>query len=85
MSKIEIYTRNACTPCDRAKEFFKSKNLAFSEYNVWENPHYLDEMLIRSNGQRTMPQIFINNKHIGGFHDLKTLIEKCIFETMIDS
>ena len=42
-------------------------------------------MLIRSNGQRTMPQIFINNKHIGGFHDLKTLIEKGIFETMIDS
>ena len=85
MSKIEIYTRNACKPCDRAKEFFKSKNLSFSEYNIWKNPHYLDEMLIRSNGQRTMPQIFINNKHIGGFHDLKTLIEKGIFETMIDS
>ena len=85
MNKIEIYTRNTCIYCDRAKEFFKSKNLLFSEYNVWDNPHYLDEMLIRSNGQRTMPQIFINNKHIGGFHDLKTLIEKGIFETMINS
>ena len=85
MSKIEIYTRNACTPCDRAKEFFKSKNLLFSEYNIWKNPHYLDEMLIRSNGQRTMPQIFIDNKHIGGFNDLKILIDKGIFETMINS
>ena len=85
MNKIEIYTRNACAPCDRAKEFFKSKNLLFSEYNVWENPHYLDTMLIRSNGQRTMPQIFINNKHIGGFNDLKILIDKGVFETMINS
>ena len=85
MSKIEIYTRNACTPCYRAKEFFKSKNLLFSEYNVWINPNYLDEMLKRSKGQRTMPQIFINNKHIGGFYDLKILIDQGIFETMINS
>ena len=83
MSKIEIYTRNACAPCDRAKEFFKSKNLLFSEYNVWEKPHYLDEMLIRSNGQRTMPQIFINNIHVGGFNDLKKIIEHNKFEIML--
>ena len=85
MNKIEIYTKDECIFCDRAKEFFKSKNLLFSEYNVWINPNYLDEMLKRSKGQRTMPQIFINNKHIGGFNDLKILIDKGIFETMIDS
>ena len=85
MNKIEIYTRNTCIYCDRAKEFFKSKNLSYFEYNIWTNSNYLDEVLKRSNGQRTMPQIFINNKHIGGFNDLKILIDKGIFETMIVS
>ena len=58
MSKIEIYTKNACIFCDRAKEVFKSKNLKFSEYNIFTNPEYLDELLKRSNGLKKMPQIF---------------------------
>ena len=85
MKKIEIYTRDACIFCERAKDFFKSKNLSYFEYNIWKNSNYLDELLKRSNGKMTMPQIFINNKHIGGFDDLKILIEKGIFETMIEN
>ena len=85
MSKIEIYTKNACIFCDRAKEFFKSKNLIFSEYNIFTNPEYLDELLKRSNGLKKMPQIFINNQHIGGFDKLKLLIDKGLFDKMISS
>ena len=83
MSKIEIYTKNACIFCDRAKEVFKSKNLTFSEYNVFTNPEYLDELLKRSNGLKKMPQIFINNQHVGGFDKLQLLIDKGLFDKMI--
>ena len=83
MSKIEIYTKNACIFCDRAKEVFKSKNLKFSEYNIFTNPEYLDELLKRSKGLKKMPQIFINNQHIGGFDKLQLLIDKGLFDKMI--
>ena len=76
MIKIEIYTRNACAFCDRAKIFFKSKGLSFIEYNVHENSDYLKEMLKKSNGKKTMPQIFIDDFHVGGFDDLKETINK---------
>ena len=83
MSKIEIYTKNACIFCDRAKEVFKSKNVKFSEYNIFTNPEYLDELLKRSNGLKKMPQIFINNQHIGGFDKLQLLINKALFDKII--
>ena len=83
MRKIEIYTKNACIFCDRAKEVFKSKNLKFFEYNIYTNPEYLDELLKRSNGLKKMPQIFINNQHIGGFDKLQLLIDKGLFDKMI--
>ena len=83
MNKIEIYTKNTCIFCDRAKEVFKSKNLTFSEYNIFTNPEYLDELLKRSNGLKKMPQIFINNQHIGGFDKLQLLIDKGLLDKMI--
>ena len=85
MSKIEIYTKNACIFCDRAKELFKSRNLRFSEYNIFTNPEYLNELLKRSNGLKKMPQIFINNQHIGGFDKLQLLIDKGLFDKIISS
>ena len=85
MSKIEIYTRDLCVFCDRAKYFFKSKNLSYIEYNVYEDPIQLEIMLKKSNGQKTMPQIFINDCHIGGFHHLKKIIDSGKFEKIIKS
>ena len=73
MSKIEIYTRDSCVFCDRAKYFFKSKNLSYIEYNVYEDPIQLEIMLKKSNGQKTMPQIFIDDKSIGGCDELYEL------------
>ena len=74
MSKVEIYTKNRCSYCDKAKEYFNANKITFSEYNIFKNPKYLNEMLKRSNGYKTMPQIFINNNHIGGYNDLKKII-----------
>tara|TARA_B100001964_G_C14106145_1_gene541629 strand:+ start:471 stop:731 length:261 start_codon:yes stop_codon:yes gene_type:complete len=70
MSKIEIYTKNICVFCDRAKNFFQNKNLSYVEYNIDENTEELKTMLNRSNGQKKFPQIFIDNYHVGGFDKL---------------
>jgi len=70
MVKIEIYTKNICVFCDRAKNLFQSKKLLYVEYNIDENPKQLIKMFNRSNGQRTLPQIFIDDYHVGGFDQL---------------
>ena len=85
MKKIEIYTKNNCSFCDNAKIFFKSKNLSFIEYNIEENYNYLEEMLQRSKGKKLMPQIFINNYHIGGYDNLRNIIDSGDFKKILNS
>ena len=83
MSKIEIYTRDLCVFCDNAKNFFTSKNLPYIEYNIHDDPSFLEIMLKKSNGQKTMPQIFIDDHHIGGFSNLVEIINNGEFNKMI--
>jgi glutaredoxin 3 len=73
MAQIEIYMRPMCGFCAAAKRLFQSKDVAFVEYNCWEEPARKDEMIQRSNGGRTFPQIFIDGKHVGGCDDLMML------------
>lgn len=71
--KIEIYTKKNCPYCNKAKAFFIKKSLNFEEISVDDGPlsssKYL-EMLNRSQGRFTVPQIFINDYHVGGSDDL---------------
>lgn len=69
-ANIEIYSGDYCPYCNRAKALLKQRGLPFVEYNVQATPEKRDEMLKRSNGGRTIPQIFINNHHVGGCDDL---------------
>lgn len=71
---IEIYTTQLCPYCDQAKALFKEKGLEYSEIRVDTDAEKMTEMLDRSQ-RRTVPQIFINNQHVGGFDDLKQLVE----------
>lgn len=73
MATIEIYTSAACFYCDRAKALLKQKNADFQEIRVDTDADQLRVMLERSNGQRTVPQIFINDQHVGGSDDLYAL------------
>ena len=72
MSKIEIYTTDYCPYCVRAKSLLKSKNLDFTEIEIKSDQDRMD-LIKKSQGRRTVPQIFINDKHIGGFDDLDQL------------
>lgn len=73
MAKVEIYTRDFCGYCLRAKRLLESKGVAFTEYNIGMEPELRSEMIQRSNGGMTVPQIFINDESIGGSDDLMAL------------
>jgi glutaredoxin 3 len=73
MAHIEIYTTNYCPYCTKAKALLKTKGVSYQEYDVTMNPADRVKMTERSNGGRTVPQIFINNKHVGGCDDIHAL------------
>jgi glutaredoxin 3 len=73
MAKIEIYSGPFCPYCVRAKHLLKQRGLAFTEYDVHDEPARRSEMLERSHGARTIPQIFINGRHVGGCNELYAL------------
>lgn len=73
MPKIEIYTKFFCPYCTRAKTLLDSKGVIYEEFEVSNDPKSFELMLDRSNGSRTVPQIFIDGQHIGGSDDLAAL------------
>jgi glutaredoxin 3 len=70
---VEIYTKWGCPYCHRAKALFESKGVEFKEYDTTMGGPMRVEMLERAPGSRTVPQIFINGKSIGGCDDLMAL------------
>ena len=76
MKKITIYTGPVCNYCDAAKRLLKRNNVPFSEINIAEVDGALDEMLKKANGKRTIPQIFFDEYHVGGFVELRELEKK---------
>ena len=73
MAKIEIYSTQFCPYCVRAKDLFTRKGVAFIELHIDTDENLKQQMLTRAPGQRTVPQIFINDTHIGGCDDLYAL------------
>jgi len=73
MAKIEIYSTTVCPYCNSAKKLLAKKGMQYAEIMVDQNPDEFATMLQRSNGRRTVPQIFINDTHIGGFDDISAL------------
>ena len=73
MAKIEIYTALACPFCTRATKLLTSKNIVFEEIDVTLNSAKRQTMQSRANGRTSVPQIFINDDHIGGCNDLFAL------------
>lgn len=74
MSDITIYVSPSCPYCTRAKSLLKQKNVTgWKEINIATEDGAREEMLQRSGGRKTVPQIFIGNTHVGGFDDLNAL------------
>jgi len=85
MAKIEIYSGDYCPYCMRAKALLKQRELKFTEYNVQSQPELRVEMAERAPGVRTIPQIFINDRHVGGCDDLYALDKKDELNTWLEA
>lgn len=82
MERVVIYSTTYCGYCQRAKQFLKNKNIPFSEIDV-TNDVALREKMEADTGRRTVPQIFIDGKHIGGWDDLFELDKNGGLDTLM--
>ncbi|MDO5606560.1 MAG: glutaredoxin 3 [Paracoccus sp. (in: a-proteobacteria)] len=73
MANVEIYTTPTCPYCLAAKRLLNAKGVAFQETDVSRDPALREAMMQRAGGRRSVPQIFIDGRHIGGSDDLHAL------------
>ena len=73
MKNIIVYSGPMCGYCDAAKRLLARNNLEFTDIDVSTKEGLRDEMTKKANGRRTIPQIFFNNEHIGGYQELREL------------
>ncbi|MFA9230488.1 MAG: hypothetical protein RIR95_780 [Pseudomonadota bacterium] len=73
MKPVEIYTTQTCPYCTAAKALLKKKGVSYKEIDVGANPGLRVAMTERAGGRRSVPQIFIGGKHVGGCDDLHAL------------
>jgi glutaredoxin 3 len=73
MAEVEIYTTPLCPYCWRAKRLLDKKGVAFVEIDLWQYPERRAEMIERAGGRRTVPQLFVGGRSIGGSDELAEL------------
>jgi glutaredoxin 3 len=83
MAVVEVYSKAYCPFCVRAKALLEQKSVEYKEIKVDENPELRPEMISRSHGSTTVPQVFINDAHIGGCDDLFALHASDQLDTLL--
>lgn len=73
MKNITMYSGPMCAFCDAAKRLLVRNNLSFKEIDISTGDGLMEEMINKSNGKRTIPQIFFDEHHIGGYQELRAL------------
>lgn len=84
MAKVVVYSKDYCPYCRMAKELLTAKNVAFTEIRVDQDAAQLEKM-IQMSQRRTVPQIFINDKPIGGYDDLAALLKSGKLDALLNS
>jgi len=72
MTKVQIYTTDWCPYCNAAKSLLDDKGISYDEIDVTQ-PELRMEMVQRAHGRRTVPQIFIGDRHVGGYDEMAAL------------
>ena len=85
MKKVVIYTGDLCVHCNWAIDLLKRKNIQFTEYNIAKDEAKREEMFKKSNGAKTIPQIFIGEHHVGGNDELQALEREGKLNALLDS
>ncbi len=83
MKKIEMYMKPTCPYCQNAAFLLDDKGLHYESINLIQHPERREEMIQRAGGRTTVPQIFIDDIHVGGFDDLEALDEKGELDTLL--
>ena len=83
MVSIVVYSKPSCPYCTMAKQLLAQKGQEWAEIDIEEEPGRREEMIERS-GQRTVPQIFIDDHHVGGFDELAALEDAGELDTLLD-
>ena len=83
MAKVEIYTGMLCGFCFRAKSLLTQKNVTYKELDVTMDPNLRAEMRERAGGSNTVPQIFIDGRHIGGCDELYAMEHSGKLDTLL--
>jgi glutaredoxin 3 len=73
MKNVTVYMGPMCSFCNAAKRLLARNNITYNEINIALEEGKMDEMLKKSNGRRTIPQIFFDDHHIGGYEELRAL------------
>jgi len=73
MKNVTVYMGPRCSFCDAAKRLLAKNNITYKEINIALEEGKMDEMLKKSNGKKTIPQIFFDDHHVGGFEELRAL------------
>lgn len=76
MAKVEIYYWTTCPYCTRARALLDSKGVKYTGYDITGDEKARAKMVERTGGPKSVPQIFINNKHVGGCDDIHALDKK---------
>ena len=76
MKSVTVYMGPRCNFCDAAKRLLVRNNIPFNEINIAAEEGKKEEMLNKSNGRKTIPQIFFNEFHVGGYEELRSLEKK---------
>ena len=84
-ANVEIYTWSSCPFCIRAKSLLKQKQVDFTEYCIDGDNQARNKMADRANGRRSLPQIFIDDRHIGGCDDIYALERQGELEPLLNS
>jgi len=85
MKKVVIYTGDLCIHCDWAIELLNRKKIEFTEYNIAKDLLKREEMFTKSNGAKTIPQIFIGEHHVGGNAELQALERDGRLDTLLST
>jgi glutaredoxin 3 len=83
MAAVTIYTTVSCVFCLRAKEYLRSRGVAYEEVDVTGDEEARARLVERSDGQRTVPQIFVGEVHVGGYTDLVALDRQGKFRPLL--
>ena len=83
MKNVTIYMGPMCAFCDAAKRLLNRNNIPYKEINIAIEEGKMHEMLSKSNGKRTIPQIFFNDHHVGGYEELRALEKENKLENLL--